>query len=417
MSDRPRVSVIIPVYGTEEWVRKTIDCVLSQTISDVEVICVDDCSPDGSGAIIDEAAASDVRVKAIHLPENHGQGYARYVALEVARGTYVYFLDSDDLCEPNTLELCASTCDHDMLDGVFFDARSISDDPELMRLYGGNIAPASGEYPAGVATGTELFDAFVTQREWVCYPQRQFWRRAFLIDEGLRFPDASAHEDELFAHEAFLTARRMRYLREQLFLRRWRAGSVMTTPPNERGFYSYFIGYLGMIRFNREHAVTTYSATINAARIYDRLVQQYAVIGEERLAPWFTKPDERLLFEFFVETQKVDLGYFAAGLGPAAAKLASEAGRVFVYGAGVVGRRVVKSLAVCETPIDGVIVTSAEGNPPSLLGHRITTLEALGTPREGDLVVVAVSARYRDEVERTLDDAGWRHVYYLDRLS
>ena len=413
----PKASVIIPVYGTEQWVGKTIDCVLSQTISDVECICVEDCSPDGCGAIIDAYAERDNRVVAIHLPENHGQGYARNVGLEAARGEYVYFLDSDDLCEPNTLELCASLCDEDELDGVFFDAKSFSDDPELMRIYGGSIIPVTGHYPDGIATGLELFEAFMLQRECVCYPQRQFWRRSFLESKGVRFPDASAHEDELFAHEAFILAQRMRYLRKPLFLRRWREGSVMTTPPNAKGFYSYFRGYMGMIEFDRAHGVTSHAAEINAARIYDRLINYYGLLGEEVLRPWFVEHDERLLFEFFVETQKIDLSYFGTSVDRSLLDIAKTSGRVYVYGAGIVGRRVACCLGVCDIPVDGIIVSSRECNPDALLGHRVFTLEELGTPKDGDVVVVAVSARYREEIEETLKAAGWDYFYYLDRLS
>ena len=415
MSGNPRVSVIIPVYGTEQWVGKTIDCVLSQTISNVEVICVEDCSPDGSGAIIDEAAARDPRVIAIHLPENHGQGYARNEGLKIARGEYVYFLDSDDLCEPDTLELCADACDADQLDGILFDAQSFSDDPELMQAFGGNIQPPRGTYSDGVTTGAELFEALVSQFEYVSYPQRQIWRRSFLQSEGIDFPDASAHEDELFAHVAFLTARRMRYLRKPLFLRRWREGSVMTSPHNAKGFYSYFVAYLGMMKFNREHHVTTYSATINTARIYERLIIIYGIIGEEDLRPWFTTPEEQLLFDFFVETQKVDLSYFAITVDLSVLKAARAAKRVFIYGAGVVGRRVATCLGVSEIPIEGIVVTSKEGNPNALLGHRVVGFDELGEPQEGDFVVVAVSARWRNEIEAALAAKGFHYAHYQDK--
>ena len=104
-----KVSVIIPVYKTEAYLPECLDSVLSQTLGDLEVICIDDCSPDRSGEILDAYARRDGRVQVIHLPENRRQGYGRNRGLERATGEYVYFLDSDDMIEPQALEAIASS--------------------------------------------------------------------------------------------------------------------------------------------------------------------------------------------------------------------------------------------------------------------------------------------------------------------
>ena len=414
--DMPKVSVIIPVYGTEGYVGETIECLLGQTLQDIEVICVEDCSPDGSGAVIDAYASRDPRVVAVHLPENHGQGYARNVGLDIARGEYVYFLDSDDVCEPQTLSVCTRLADEDQLDGVFFDMSAFSSDHELMREYG-TSHPTEGVYPEGVATGAELFDALVMQKEWACFPQRQLWRRSFLMTEGIRFPDASSHEDELFSHVAFLSARRMRYVREQLFAHRWRAGSVMTSPPTPKRFYSYFRAYMGMVEFDRAHGITLRSAEINAARIYDYLCGFLSLLGEDALRPWFHEHDERLLFEFFVESRKVDLANYLVDMVEGIISTVREAKRVFVYGAGSIGKRVMTALEIAEVPFEGVLVSSLQDNPDTVMGRRVITLSEAGEPREGDLVIVSVSMRFKEEIEGLLDAAGWQHVYYKDEES
>ena len=93
----PLVSVIIPVYNTEKYLPECLNSVLSQTLRDIEVICIDDASPDNCGKILDEYAQRDSRVKVIHLPENHRQGYGRNRGIERSSGEYLYFLDSDDM--------------------------------------------------------------------------------------------------------------------------------------------------------------------------------------------------------------------------------------------------------------------------------------------------------------------------------
>ena len=96
----PKVSVLVPVYNTEKYLPACLDSVLDQSLRDLEIICVDDCSPDRCGEIIDEYAARDARVKTIHLQENRRQGYGRNLGMNRATGKYLYFLDSDDTIVP-----------------------------------------------------------------------------------------------------------------------------------------------------------------------------------------------------------------------------------------------------------------------------------------------------------------------------
>ena len=116
----PKVSVIIPVYNTQPWLRECLDSVLCQTLGDFEVICVDDGSTDQSGSILQDYAAKDSRFH-ILSQSNKGQSAARNAGLKVARGEYVYFLDSDDYIEPDLLETACQEMDSKNLDIVFFD--------------------------------------------------------------------------------------------------------------------------------------------------------------------------------------------------------------------------------------------------------------------------------------------------------
>lgn len=100
----PEISVIVPVYNAEPFLRCCVDSILNQTFSDLEVILVDDGSPDGCGSICDEYALRDSRVRVIHQ-ENQGQAAARNHALAQSEGAWICFVDSDDLIHPQTVEL------------------------------------------------------------------------------------------------------------------------------------------------------------------------------------------------------------------------------------------------------------------------------------------------------------------------
>lgn len=99
----PQISVIVPVYKVESYIRKCVDSLLCQTIGDIEIILVDDGSPDQCGKICDEYAQKDSRIVVIHK-ENGGLSSARNAALDVFKGEYVMFVDSDDYVETTFCE-------------------------------------------------------------------------------------------------------------------------------------------------------------------------------------------------------------------------------------------------------------------------------------------------------------------------
>ena len=95
----PKVSVIIPVFNTEKYLRKCLNSVCNQTLQDIEIICINDCSTDGSLEILREYAGKDNRIKLIELFENGGAAKARNIGIDIAHGEYIGFVDSDDFVD------------------------------------------------------------------------------------------------------------------------------------------------------------------------------------------------------------------------------------------------------------------------------------------------------------------------------
>ena len=126
MDNQALISVIIPVYNVENYLRECIESVLNQTFRDFEVILVDDGSTDSSGDICDEYVEKDERVTVIHQ-KNGGLSVARNTGLSEANGKYVYFLDSDDYISENALATLLNIAENDSSDIVFFDAVSFTD--------------------------------------------------------------------------------------------------------------------------------------------------------------------------------------------------------------------------------------------------------------------------------------------------
>ena len=100
----PAVSVIVPVYNTEKYLPKCLDSLTGQTLSDIEIICINDCSPDNSLAVLQEYAKKDNRIKIIDFKENKGAAVARNAGIDTATGEYIGFVDSDDYVDPDFYE-------------------------------------------------------------------------------------------------------------------------------------------------------------------------------------------------------------------------------------------------------------------------------------------------------------------------
>ena len=100
----PRISIIVPVYNSSKFIKKTVESVTNQTITTWELILIDDASTDDSSQIIANFTKKDIRIKAIHLKKNQGAGIARNIGIKNSSGRYIAFLDSDDLWHPKKLE-------------------------------------------------------------------------------------------------------------------------------------------------------------------------------------------------------------------------------------------------------------------------------------------------------------------------
>lgn len=126
----PKISIIVPVYNVEKYLPYCMDSLLNQTLTDIEIILVDDGSPDNCPAICDEYAKRDDRVKVIHK-KNGGLGYARNSGLEIATGEYIAFVDSDDYVETVTYQRLYSIAMDTNADVVYFTFQRFNDQGDV----------------------------------------------------------------------------------------------------------------------------------------------------------------------------------------------------------------------------------------------------------------------------------------------
>ncbi|WP_405555309.1 CDP-glycerol glycerophosphotransferase family protein [Streptomyces sp. NBC_01171] len=218
----PRFSVIVPCFKVQGFLRECLDSVLGQSFGDLEVIAVDDRSPDGCGAILDEYAARDPRVKVLHLPENVGLGRARNAGMPHATGDYLLFLDSDDTLTPGALAAVAGrlaeTGDPDVL--VFDYARTYWWGGTRRNVLAHVLAAEDGTFTA--AERPEILDLLMVV--W-----NKVYRRDFVTRHGFAFPPGY-YEDTPWTFPVMLSAGRIATL-DQICLhyRQRRQGNILST--------------------------------------------------------------------------------------------------------------------------------------------------------------------------------------------
>lgn len=174
------ISVVVPVYNSNDYLKRCLDSVVGQSFKDLEIICINDCSTDGSEAVLRDFERSDQRVRVISLPENHGCPYARNLGIDEARGEYIYFMDSDDWL------------DLDYLEEMYDHARSTGQDVVVNRNWYYEYDDTSKRKTGGstivVGDNGEFLPPVVVQSSFYPVVWTRLYRLKYLKDNDVRSP-------------------------------------------------------------------------------------------------------------------------------------------------------------------------------------------------------------------------------------
>ena len=232
---KPKVSVIIPVYNTEEYVEEAVRSIMNQTLMEIEIIIIDDGSTDNSLTIIEKLASEDNRIQ-YFSQTNKGQSVARNVGIEIATGEFLYFMDSDDLLEEDAFELCYHRCISEQLDFVFFDAENFGEINKSIVEY-----DRKKQLDNKVYKGIEFLNILLDKAVYRVTPWLYFINLSFLQKQNIIFDSKfRIYEDQIFSARLYLTAKRVAYMPISLFHRRLRDYSLMTNPYSLYHVETYF---------------------------------------------------------------------------------------------------------------------------------------------------------------------------------
>lgn len=232
------ISVIIPVYNCEEYLNESMDGILNQTFTDIEVICVDDGSSDNSLSKLKEFEDKDNRVKVFHQ-ENQGGGNARNFAMTKASGKYLYFMDADDMIYTEALENCYRLCEDNDLDFMLFKAK--------------NYTEETGKYSESAYFTMDSIYDFVGDDvfspddlgelifEFSATPWGKLFNRNFVEKSGAKFAEKISFHDNKFFWEMLFNSKRVMFLNETYYVRRIHSKSLIGS--KNRGYFNIFIAY------------------------------------------------------------------------------------------------------------------------------------------------------------------------------
>lgn len=224
MKTPPKVSIVIPIYNVEPYLRQCLDSIVNQTLQDLQIICVNDGSTDGSRAILQEYADQDARIEIIDKP-NGGLSSARNAAYPHIKGKYTQFVDSDDWIELDACRKVFLRAEQSQVDSVGFNHY----------MYHDATKKHWEEESKYTATCYETIEQKIDLLRAGCVSScTKLWRSDFLFQNNIVFPVGLIHEDNAFFWHAVVKSRKISVLPEYLYYYRQRAGSIMQRYGKER---------------------------------------------------------------------------------------------------------------------------------------------------------------------------------------
>ncbi|MFV8814282.1 glycosyltransferase [Aerococcus urinaeequi] len=234
------LSIIIPVYNTAEYLEECVESLIDKKL-EYEIIIIDDGSTDESLRIANQLSDKYSMITIIEQ-ENHGQGHARNRGIDIARGKYIFFMDSDDVFEKDGLYKAIQLLEKENLNGLFFDASTFFDEKyvgekKFKPRY--DRKKSYGHYDLGESMLIDL----VKDKQYSVSPCLYIIRRDLIIRKEIRFIEGFINEDDSFTTELLLNIQNISHINEKFFKRRIRNGSTMTSSKATKSLLGQFMAF------------------------------------------------------------------------------------------------------------------------------------------------------------------------------
>lgn len=226
MKDKPRVSVILPIYNASPYLKQCVESILQQTLTDIELICIDDFSTDNSVEILSSFQEKDDRIRIVCQEKNLGAGAARNAGIALAEGEYLSFLDADDYFDPQMLEISVTQSDQLKLDVFVFGAKAFDEssgqETHTLPTIRQDLLPDSPIFCAKDIP-QDFFQIFI----WWAWDK--LFRKEYIDRNGLKFQEIRTSNDLLFTASAVLLAEKIAYTQQPLAFQRQKVSTSLSS--------------------------------------------------------------------------------------------------------------------------------------------------------------------------------------------
>lgn len=216
----PKISILVPVYNVEKYIKECLDSIINQTYQNLEIILVNDGSTDNSGNICDEYARKDTRIKVIHQ-KNQGLATVRNVSVAAATGDYIGFVDSDDFISPDMYKDLVTIAEDKNADIVMCNLGYVDQDGNEIPNYR-SAKPITERELTGTEFVTELSNNY--NSIYVVTVDKLYRRNLF---EGIRYPDGKINEDEAVIHRIAHKCKKIVFTSNAYYFYRQQPTSIM----------------------------------------------------------------------------------------------------------------------------------------------------------------------------------------------
>ncbi|MCH5275271.1 MAG: glycosyltransferase [Lachnospiraceae bacterium] len=303
-----KISVIIPIYNVEAYLEKCVTSVRCQSYQNLEIILVDDGSPDHCGAFCDRYAGEDSRIKVLHK-ENGGLSDARNKGLDIATGEYILFVDSDDFIHPEMIEILYHNLQAAEADISVCGFLSVEEGEEVSLAL-------PGDSKTEVFGGEEVMHCLQHRNLLTVVAWNKLYKRSLFAE--LRYPKGKLHEDEFLIHHLLHQCKRIVYTDGKLYYYLQRSGSIMGALKwnsvadgwqayEERLAFLQDHGYEQMVvwtKLHMLHYICKFYAKLEQNREADKLLliwrKQFAALYEELLAAGAMSKEQKQFYKYFV---------------------------------------------------------------------------------------------------------------------
>ena len=284
-----KVSIIIPIYNVEKYMNQCLDSVINQTLNEIEIICVEDCSADNSLSILEDYGKLDSRIKIIKNETNKGLSTVRNIGMAEATGEYIAFLDSDDYVDLSTYEKAYNLAKENDLDCILFKTSTVDDKTGEIKdnLDYFALKPFDG-FEKSVFNNKDTIDFTCNINVQV---GSKLFRREFLQQHNITFPDGLIFEDEPFFYNFYLNADKISLLDENLYYYRVnRDDSIISKRDNS------FRDIVEIFRLIREIIDNSPDGKFIKEKFFNRFIS--AVFNR------FNQSSDKFKEEFFLDIKK-----------------------------------------------------------------------------------------------------------------